>query len=125
MDSLDPELTVGYQGNLIPVFGNVQRSVEIAGSVFSFVLRADKQLSDGTVSSEFAHQRIVLIQNEKILRVLIHADPFFRVHVIIHDLITVEMIGRKIKDQRGLRLEFSDAVQLECGNFGYENIFRL
>ena len=67
----------------------------------------------------FQHRRIriVSIQKDAVRFVHIFKDPRLGCHIGLHGVVTFQMIGRDIQDDRRLRPEAGDEFQLEARNF--------
>ncbi len=78
----------------------------------------------GVALGQFPHQRVVEVADERVARPLIGEDAEFRLAVLVHRMIAVEVIGREIEDRRDPRLERANRLELKGRNLGDHPIVR-
>ena len=119
LPSLQQELTCGAERN---GFSPSLQHETVTGKACTFLdpVRCGEQAHMGVCFRLlFQHRRIriVSIQKDAVRFVHIFKDPRLGCHIGLHGVVTFQMIGRDIQDDRRFRLEMGDEFQLEARNF--------
>ena len=94
-------------------------------ALFQFMQSAEKQNICRTVFPICPQQFIVIVQHAGICLRLILCDPFLGRNIIIHSMMTIQMIRRNIEDRTDFRMKLYNTLQHKAADLCCRHSIRL